>query len=81
MPNVEQFIDLLAAVPFEGSTGSLSYVMSEWTKHQSKFLRSKNLTNFVVVILWFVLACQILFVRYFVHLLRRACKSFYDFCA
>lgn len=35
-PNVEQFVDLLIATPAEGYENSLSYVMSEWTKHQGE---------------------------------------------
>ncbi|XP_077222247.1 ARM repeat superfamily protein isoform X1 [Tasmannia lanceolata] len=35
-PNVGQFVDLLITVPAEGHENSLSYVMSEWVKHQGE---------------------------------------------
>ncbi|XP_068637153.1 uncharacterized protein [Aristolochia californica] len=35
-PNVQQFINLLFILPAEGHANSLSYVMSEWTKHQGE---------------------------------------------
>ncbi|KAG9448691.1 hypothetical protein H6P81_008656 [Aristolochia fimbriata] len=36
VPNVEQFINLLVLLPAEGHANSLSYAMSEWTKHQGE---------------------------------------------
>ena len=55
-PNVEQFIDLLTSIPAEGYDNSFSYVMSEWTKQQSKhpsctrFLLARYPNVFQVVI-------------------------------
>lgn len=36
VPNVGQFIDLLVAIPAEGSENSFAFVMSEWVKQQGE---------------------------------------------
>jgi hypothetical protein len=35
-PNVDQFINLLLAIPAQGYNNSLAYIMSEWSQLQSK---------------------------------------------